>query len=113
MTIQLHGEHSPEREAPAPAPRRAAHTLAEAGLPPDTIAVQWFGLVAPARTPREVIQRLNAEVEKALKAPEVIERMEKLGLTISHSSPEEMDSLIRREAERWTRVVRERNLKAD
>jgi tripartite-type tricarboxylate transporter receptor subunit TctC len=89
------------------------HTLAEAGLPPETIAVQWFGLVAPARTPREVIQRLNAEVEKALKAPEVIERMEKLGLTISHSSPEEMDSLIRREAERWTRVVRERNLKAD
>jgi tripartite-type tricarboxylate transporter receptor subunit TctC len=99
-------------------PRRLNHlpevrTLAEAGLPPETIAVQWFGLVAPARTPREVIQRLNAEVEKALKAPEVIERMEKLGLVIRHGAPEEMDRLIQAETERWQRIIKERNLKAD
>ena len=88
-------------------------TLVEEGLPPETIAAQWFGLVAPAGTPREVIGRLNGEVAKALKAPEVIERLEKLGLVIRHGSPEEFDRLIRSETERWTRVVGERNLKAD
>jgi len=88
-------------------------TLLEAGWPPEMVAVQWFGLVAPAGTPKEVIRRLNGEVEKALKSPEAIERLEKLGLVIRHSSPEVLDSLIRSETERWTRVVKERNLKAD
>ena len=88
-------------------------TLLEAGWPPEMVAVQWFGLVAPAGTPKEVIRRLNGEVEKALKSPEAIERLEKLGLVIRHSSPEALDSLIRSETERWTRVVKERNLKAD
>jgi tripartite-type tricarboxylate transporter receptor subunit TctC len=88
-------------------------TLLEAGWPPEMVAVQWFGLVAPAGTPKEVIRRLNGEVEKALKSPEAIERLEKLGLAIRHSSPEALDSLIRSETERWTRVVKERNLKAD
>jgi tripartite-type tricarboxylate transporter receptor subunit TctC len=88
-------------------------TLLEAGLPTETIAIQWFGLVAPAGTPREVIRRLNGEVEKALKAPEVIERMEKLGLVIRHGAPEEMDRLIQAETERWQRIIKERNLKAD
>jgi tripartite-type tricarboxylate transporter receptor subunit TctC len=88
-------------------------TLLEAGWPPEMVAVQWFGLVAPAGTPKEVIRRLNGEVEKALKSPEAIDRLEKLGLVIRHSSPEALDSLIRSETERWTRVVKERNLKAD
>jgi tripartite-type tricarboxylate transporter receptor subunit TctC len=88
-------------------------TLVEQGLPPETIAVQWFGLVAPAGTPREVIRRLNSEVEKALGVPEVIQRMEKLGLLIRHGSPEELDNLIRSESERWTRMVKERNLKVE
>jgi tripartite-type tricarboxylate transporter receptor subunit TctC len=60
-----------------------------------------------------VIRRLNGEVEKALKAPEVIERMEKLGLVIRHGAPEEMDRLIQAETERWQRIIKERNLKAD
>jgi len=88
-------------------------TLLEAGWPPDRVAVQWFGLVAPAGTPRDVIRRLNGEVEKALKSPEAAERLEKLGLLIRHSSPEALDSLIRSETERWSQVVKERNLKAD
>jgi tripartite-type tricarboxylate transporter receptor subunit TctC len=88
-------------------------TLLEAGWPPEMIAVQWFGLVAPAGTPKDVIRRLNGEVEMALKSPEAIERLEKLSLVIRHSSPEALDSLIRSETERWTRVVKERNLKAD
>ena len=88
-------------------------TVAEAGLPQEAAAVQWFGFVAPAGTPREIVERFNGEVGNALKSPEVIERLEKLGVMITPGSPEKLDSLIRSESERWARVVRERNLKAD
>jgi tripartite-type tricarboxylate transporter receptor subunit TctC len=88
-------------------------TVAEAGLPQDVVASQWFGLVAPSGTPAEIVRRVNAEVGKALKSPEVVERLEKMGLAIATSSPEQFDALIRNESERWTRVIRERNLKAD
>jgi tripartite-type tricarboxylate transporter receptor subunit TctC len=88
-------------------------TVVEAGLPPGIIADQWFGFVTPAGTPKEVIRRLNAEVGKALKSPEVIDRLEKLGVAITGGSPEEYDALIRSETERWARVIRERNVKVD
>jgi tripartite-type tricarboxylate transporter receptor subunit TctC len=88
-------------------------TLSEAGLPPEMIAVQWFGFVAPAGTPAQIVHRFNGEVRKALKSPEVIDRLEKVGLVISGGSPEEFDRLIRSETERWARVAKERNLKAD
>jgi len=88
-------------------------TVVEAGFPPEIIAVQWYGFVAPAGTPNEVINRINAEVGKALRSPEVIDRLEKLGVAITGGSPEEYDALIRGETERWARVIRERNLKVD
>lgn len=88
-------------------------TLVEAGFPPEIVAVQWFGFVAPAGTPREIVRRFNGEVGKALKSPDVIDRLEKIGAVITHSSPEEMDALIRSETQRWARVIKERNLKAD
>jgi tripartite-type tricarboxylate transporter receptor subunit TctC len=88
-------------------------TVIEAGLPPEIVAVQWFGFVAPAGTPKEIVRRFNGEVGKALKAPDVIDRLAKMGVVITHSSPEEMDSLLRSETQRWTRVVKERGLKAD
>jgi tripartite-type tricarboxylate transporter receptor subunit TctC len=88
-------------------------TLVEAGLPRETIAVQWFGFVAPAGTPEHIVRRFNGEVGKALKSPEVSDRLEKMGLVISTGAPEQFDRLIRSESERWTRVIKERNLKAD
>jgi tripartite-type tricarboxylate transporter receptor subunit TctC len=88
-------------------------TVVEAGFPPEIVAVQWFGFVAPAATPREIVRRFNGEVGKALKSPEVIDRLEKIGVVISHSSPEQFDAFIRSETERWARVIKERNLKAD
>jgi len=88
-------------------------TVAEAGFPPEVVAIQWFGFVAPAGTPRDTVHRFNGEVTKALGSPEVIDRMEKLGVLISPSSPEQFDRLIRSETERWTRVIKTRNLKAD
>jgi tripartite-type tricarboxylate transporter receptor subunit TctC len=88
-------------------------TLLESGFPPEIVAVQWFGFVAPAGTPTNIVQRFNAEVAGALQSPEVIARLAKMGVAIRSGSPEEFDALIRSETERWTRVVRERNLKAD
>ena len=88
-------------------------TIVEAGFPQEIVAVQWFGFVAPAGTPREIVRRFNGEVGKALNSPEVIDRLEKLGVLIGHSAPEQFDSLIRSETERWARVIKARNLKAD
>jgi tripartite-type tricarboxylate transporter receptor subunit TctC len=88
-------------------------TVVEAGFPPEIVAVQWFGFVAPAGTPRQIVRRFNGEVGKALKSSEVIDRLEKIGVVISYSSPEQFDALIRSETERWARVIKERNLKAD
>jgi tripartite-type tricarboxylate transporter receptor subunit TctC len=90
-----------------------APTLVEAGFPREMAAAQWFGFVAPAGTPAEIVRRFNAEVAHALKTPDVAERLRKLGLAIRHSPPEQFDALIRSESERWSRVVKERNLKAD
>jgi tripartite-type tricarboxylate transporter receptor subunit TctC len=88
-------------------------TVVESGFPPEMVAVQWFGFVAPAGTPGEIVRRFNGEVGKALKSREVIDRLEKIGVAISSGPPEQFDALIRSEAARWARVVKERNLKAD
>ena len=88
-------------------------TLLEAGWPPDMVAVQWFGFVAPAGTPVGIVRRFNGEVGKALKSPEVTGRLEKIGVATSERSPEDFDALIRSETQRWARVIKERNLKAD
>jgi tripartite-type tricarboxylate transporter receptor subunit TctC len=88
-------------------------TIVEAGFPLETSAVQWFGFVAPARTPKEIVSRFNAEVTKALKSPDVIDRLEKIGVVPTSASPQEYDAFIRTETERWSRLIRERNLKAD
>jgi len=59
------------------------------------------------------VRRFNGEVGKALGSPDVIDRLEKLGVAISHGSPEQFDALIRSETERWARVIKARDLKAD
>ena len=60
----------------------------------------------PAATPREIVQRLNAEVLKALAAPDLQRRFAELSLSVTPSSPEELDALIKSEAVRWGEVIR-------
>ena len=88
-------------------------TLVEAGFPPEIVAVQWFGFVAPAGTPRHIVQRFNGEVGRALRSSDVIDRLGRIGVVTSGGSPEQFDALIRSETQRWARVIKERNLKAD
>ena len=66
----------------------------------------WNGLMAPARTPKEIIARLNAEVVKLLKAPATVKRMNELGLDTIASTPEQFGEHLRRETDKWAKVVK-------
>ena len=64
------------------------------------------------RDPREIVQRLNADVRKALAAPDLQQRFAELSLSVTPSSPEELDALIKSEAARWGEVIRRANIRA-
>src|SRR5216683_756622 len=86
-------------------------TLAEAGVTGSDVET-WFGLTAPAATPREIVQRLNAEVRKALAAPDLQRRFSELSLSVDPSTPEELDAKIKSEAVRWAEVIRRAGIRA-
>ena len=73
----------------------------------------WFGLLAPARTPRNVVALLNSEVNKAIKVQDVRDRLATEGLEPLGSSPEEFAALIKSEIEKWSRVVRSAGIKPE
>ena len=79
-------------------------TAAEAGLP-NYVVDSWFGLVVPAATPAHIVQRLNEEVIRIGKLPDVRERLEAQGLSVTTSSPEAFAQTIRADYDRWGRVV--------
>lgn len=87
-------------------------TIAEAGVPGYESGV-WFGLMAPAATPREVINRLNAAAIQATKAPEFVKRMTDLGYNIIPGSPEDMGRALQAEIQRWTPIVKASGAKVD
>src|SRR5712691_6859428 len=73
----------------------------------------WFAMLAPRGTPREVHAKLYADIAALLKEPAVAELMLKQGMTPAGGTPEELHDLIRSDFERWNRIVREANIKAD
>ena len=73
----------------------------------------WYGLYAPAGTPQDVIQKLSAAAKKAARSPEFIKRIEQEGLVVTASDPAELDRYVQAEEERWRKVVKENNIKAD
>jgi tripartite-type tricarboxylate transporter receptor subunit TctC len=85
-------------------------TFEEAGLP-GYEAIGWFGAVAPAGTPAEVIKRLNSEVTTALSSPEVKERAIAAGAEPFPTSPQEFAAIIRDETKKWGEVVRAAGIK--
>lgn len=87
-------------------------TVAEAGVPGYEVTA-WFGFIAPAGTPAPIVRRLNTEIGRALAAPEVREKLASLGATFSVSSPEAFRKLIDDEVAKWSRVVKEANIKVD
>ncbi len=87
-------------------------TVTEAGLP-GFEGVTWFGFVVPAATPREVVVRLNAELNKALESPEVREKLAAQGVEPAPGTPQDMSTVMRNDAARWAKVVRDANVKFD
>src|SRR5262245_29795453 len=86
-------------------------TIAESGLPGYEV-IQWYGVVAPAGTPRDIVTRLNAALVKALQDPEVKERYLRDGAETVGSTPEEFGALIASELKKWGKVIKEANIKA-
>ena len=88
-------------------------TLAEQGVP-GVVAHAWWGIVAPAGTPKPVLDRFHAELAKALNLPDVRKTLgETLGMELLVSTPEQMDKFVAGEVERWGKVVRDNNIRAD
>jgi tripartite-type tricarboxylate transporter receptor subunit TctC len=88
-------------------------TMAEAGFPGFEEYTQGLGVVAPAGTPTAVIDRLNAAVREALVKPETKERLSTMGAIIQSSSPEEFSAWLKKDAERWARVITAAGVKAE
>jgi len=80
-------------------------TIAESGLPGYEVTT-WGGIIAPAGTPRAIITRLNEEVQKAARAPTLIERYAALGADPVTSTPEQFTQYIRQEHLKWAKVVK-------
>jgi tripartite-type tricarboxylate transporter receptor subunit TctC len=102
------GVSSPQRDSLVP----EVPTIAEAGVP-GYESILWFGLLAPAKTPRPVIAKLNAEIARALSEAELRSRWTPLGLEPKPTSPAEFDRLIAADIETFTRLARAGNIRAD
>lgn len=87
-------------------------TAAEEGFP-EVQALLFSSLLAPAETPAPIIHRMNAEVVKALKMPEVEKRLTELGAVPAPSSPEQFARILKSEGSRWGTLIREKNIHAD
>ena len=87
-------------------------TVAESGVP-GFEASNWFGFMAPAGTPPEIVARLNAEALKALRSADVREKLAALGFETQAGTPQELSGLLRRESEKWARVVKASGARAE
>jgi tripartite-type tricarboxylate transporter receptor subunit TctC len=87
-------------------------TVAEAGMPGFEVTT-WYGILAPAKTPRAIVTRLNREVSAILKDPETKERLAVIGAEPAPGAPEEFGTYIKQEIAKWADVVRKAGLQAD
>jgi tripartite-type tricarboxylate transporter receptor subunit TctC len=87
-------------------------TVAESGLPGFSVGF-WLGPLAPAATPRAIIDQLNREMVRTLRMPDVVERLSAMGVEILASSPEEFARVIKADVAKWAKVVKDAAVKAD
>jgi tripartite-type tricarboxylate transporter receptor subunit TctC len=99
---------SPTRDAQFP----DLPTVAEAGYP-DVEAIQWVGLLTTAGTPKDIVERLNAEVNRALRDPDMIAKLALQGVSPAGGAPAEFQKVIAGEIRRWTDIARSANIKAE
>jgi tripartite-type tricarboxylate transporter receptor subunit TctC len=79
-------------------------TVAEAGLPGFEFVI-WFGMFAPAKTPKPIVARLNQEIVKALATPDMRAQLAKVGVNAESSTPEQLGSLLRSDVAKWAKII--------
>ncbi|MDB5771388.1 MAG: hypothetical protein V7606_213 [Burkholderiales bacterium] len=87
-------------------------TMAEAGIKGYELS-GWYAVFVPAKTPKPIVDRLNSELRKALQQPDVRQRFAGIGAEVVGSSPAELGQYLKSETARWSKVVQDRNIKAD
>jgi len=87
-------------------------TVAESGYPGFEV-VQWFGAFAPAKTPRDIVLKVNAEINRAMALPEMRDAYARQGFDIRLSTPEALAEYVKAELSKWSRVVKEAGIHAD
>ena len=111
MSSQLaHMKSGRTRAIAVTSPKRSVHmpdvpTMIESGVNIDVTV--WYGLCAPAATPKPILARLNADLHKALGAPDTQRRLVENGIDTAPSTPEQFAAFIKLETDKWARVVRE------
>jgi len=88
-------------------------TMAEAGVPGDQVSDIMLGVLAPAGTPREIIELFQREIAKAIATPEMKQRLVALGFDPVANTPEEFAARIKREVPKWAKVIRDAQIKAE
>lgn len=106
--LKLLASTTPKRSSLAP----EVPTMIESGLPGFEVSA-WYAVMAPAKTPREVIAKLNAEINKALADPEMKAKFAAQGVEFVGGTPEQAESFIRGETARWSKVIKTTGMKAD
>jgi len=87
-------------------------TVSEIALPGYEF-MTWYGLAAPAGTPRPIIDRLNADLRKTMASPEVMEKLANIGGDLTVNSPDEFTAMVKSEVARWHKLAKDTNLKVD
>jgi tripartite-type tricarboxylate transporter receptor subunit TctC len=111
MSSQLaHMKSGRTRAIAVTSPKRSVHmpdvpTMIESGVNIDVTV--WYGLCAPAATPKPILAKLNADLHKALAAPDTQRRLVENGIDTAPSTPEQFTAFIKLETDKWARVVRE------
>ena len=87
-------------------------TMAESGYP-GFEAPAWWAVLAPAKTPPEIVRRMNEEINKALKNPEIASKLAAQGIDVVGGTPESARTFVDRQMDIWAKVVKDNNIKAD
>jgi len=87
-------------------------TVVESGYP-EVAGESWFVVLAPAGTPKEIVALLQREIAKSVATPQMKERLATLGYEPVASTPDECTALLRSEAAKWTKVIREAGIKGE
>jgi tripartite-type tricarboxylate transporter receptor subunit TctC len=86
--------------------------VAESGLPGFELS-PWFGIVGPAGVPRDIVERLNREINSALKGGDMLKRLADLGYEPAYGTPEQFAAEMRKDIELYARIVQKAGIKAE